>query len=76
MSTALDIAPYEIDQADYGYGEVYQDDIPPRLMALRLKIHDSSYLNNAIGRIASVISRNIVDNPEELHLNSGEGLYW
>lgn len=71
MSTALDIAPYEVD-------EIYDDyeELSPRLMALRLKIHDSNYLNNAINRIASVLSRNMVDNPEELHLNSGEGLYW
>ena len=70
MSAALDYAPYDVAEAEYEY-----DDLPPRLMALREKIHDSSYLDNAINRIACVISRNMVDNPEELHLNSREGLY-
>ena len=70
MSAALDYAPYDVVEAEYEY-----DDLPPRLLALRAKIHDSSYLDNAINRIASVISRNIVDNPDELHLNSKEGLY-
>ncbi len=71
MSAALDFAPYDVAEAEYEY----DDDLPPRLMALRAKIHDSSYLDNAINRIACVISRNMVDNPDELHLNSREGLY-
>lgn len=70
MSAALDFAPYDIAEADYEC-----EDLPPRLLALRAKIHDSSYLDNAINRIASVISRNMVDNPDELRLNSKEGLY-
>ncbi len=71
MSAALDFAPYDVAETEEEYC-----DLPPRLMALRVKIHDSSYLDNAINRIASVISRNMVDNPDELHLNSKEGLYF
>lgn len=70
MSAALDFAAYDIAEAECEY-----EDLPPRLLALREKIHDSSYLDNAISRIASVISRNMVDNPDELHLNAKEGLY-
>ncbi len=70
MSAALDYAAYDVAEAEFEY-----NDLPPRLMALREKIHDSSYLDNAINRIASVISRNMVDNPDELHLNAREGLY-
>lgn len=69
MSAALDFAAYDVAEAEFEY-----EDLPPRLLALREKIRDSSYLENAINRIASVISRNMVDNPEELHLNAKEGL--
>ena len=37
-----------------------------RLMELRVKIHDEDYLNNAIQRIAQVISRKLVEDPDEL----------
>lgn len=37
-----------------------------RLMELRVKIHDEDYVNNAIQRIAQVISRKLVEDPEEL----------
>ena len=36
-----------------------------RLMELRVKIHDEDYVNNAIQRIAQVISRKLVEDPEE-----------
>ena len=70
MSAALDFAAYDVAEAECEY-----DDLPPRLMALREKIHDSAYLDNAINIIATVISRNMVDNPDEWHLNAKEGLY-
>ncbi|MCR5401598.1 MAG: hypothetical protein K6E78_08395 [Treponema sp.] len=41
-------------------------ELSPRLMELRMKIHDEEYLNNAIQRIAQVISRKLVEDPEEL----------
>ncbi len=40
--------------------------ISPRLMELRRKIHDQEYVDNAIYRIAQVISRKLVEDPEEL----------
>ena len=42
-------------------------ELSPRLMELRMKIHDEEYLNNALQRIAQVISRKLVEDPEELH---------
>lgn len=36
-----------------------------RLMELRVKIHDEDYVNNAIQRIAQVISRKLVEDPDE-----------
>ena len=41
-------------------------EISPRLLELRIKIHDKEYVNNAIQRIAQVISRKLVEEPEEL----------
>jgi len=35
-------------------------DLPPRLKELQKKIKDDSYINNAIDRIAVIISRQIV----------------
>lgn len=35
--------------------------ISPRLLELRKKIHDEEYLNNAVQRIALVMSRNLVE---------------
>lgn len=43
-------------------------EISPRLLELRKKIYDEEYLNNAIQRIAQVISGKLVENPEELTL--------
>ncbi|MBD5399153.1 MAG: hypothetical protein HDR51_01755 [Treponema sp.] len=40
--------------------------LSPRLLELRIKIHDKEYVNNAIQRIAQVISRKLVEEPEEL----------
>ena len=37
-----------------------------RLLDLRVKIQQQDYLDNAILRIAQVISKRIVENPEEL----------
>ena len=45
-----------------------EDELSPRLMELRLKIHDEDYLNNAIQRIAQVISRKLVEDPDELQI--------
>lgn len=43
-----------------------KDVLSARLMELRVKIHDEDYVNNAIQRIAQVISRKLVEDPEEL----------
>ena len=40
----------------------------PRILELRAKIHSEEYLDNAIQRIAHVISSKLVENPEELKL--------
>lgn len=44
--------------------------LSPKVLELRNKIHDEDYLNNAIQRIAQVISKKLVENPEELKLSS------
>ena len=41
------------------------DVISTRLLELRVKIHDKDYVNNAIQRIAQVISRKLVEDPNE-----------
>lgn len=38
--------------------------ISPRILDLRNKIQDESYINNAIQRIAQVISRKLVEEPD------------
>ncbi len=45
-----------------------EEELSPRLMELRSKIHDEEYLNNAIQRIAQVISRKLVEDPDELQI--------
>ncbi len=45
-----------------------EDVLSPRLAELRAKIHDEEYLNNAIQRIAQVISKKLVEDPEELQI--------
>ncbi len=42
-----------------------EDVISARLLELRVKIHDKDYVNNAIQRIAQVISRKLVEDPNE-----------
>ncbi len=42
--------------------------LSPRILELRKKIHDADYLNDAVQRIAFVISQKLIDNPEELML--------
>lgn len=44
--------------------------ISPRLLELRKKIQDEDYIDNAILRIAQVISRKLVEQPEELKMNN------
>lgn len=48
------------------------ENLSPRLLELRTKIHDVNYLDNAINRIAYILSKNLIDNSEELQLNSEE----
>lgn len=43
-----------------------EEKLSPRILELRKKIHNEEYLNNAIQRIAQVISKKLVENPEEL----------
>lgn len=43
-----------------------EDVLSPRLAELRAKIHDEEYINNAIQRIAQVISKKLVEDPDEL----------
>lgn len=40
--------------------------LSPRILELRKKIQNQDYLDNAIQRIAQVISNHLIDNPEEL----------
>lgn len=44
--------------------------LSPKVIELRSKIYDEDYMNNAIARIAQVISRNLVESPESLKLSS------
>lgn len=41
------------------------ESIPPRLLELRKKIQDEAYIDMAIQRIAQVISRRIIESPED-----------
>ena len=40
--------------------------LSPRILELRKKIQNQEYLDNAIQRIAQVISNHLIDDPEEL----------
>lgn len=40
--------------------------LSPKILELRKKIHSKEYLDNAIQRIAQVISNHLIENPEEL----------
>ena len=42
--------------------------LSPKILELRKKIHSKEYLDNAIQRIAQVISNHLIENPEELKL--------
>lgn len=42
--------------------------LSPRILELRQKIYTSDYLENAIQRMAHVISNKLMENPEELKL--------
>jgi len=46
--------------------------LSPRILELRKKIHDAEYLNDAVQRIAFVISQKLIDNPDELMLRETE----
>lgn len=45
-----------------------EEQLSPRILELRKKIYNEDYINNAIQRIAQVISNKLVENPEELKL--------
>ncbi len=64
MGTSLKYAPRNVDEKFDG-----METIPPRLLELRTKIHDVSYIDNAINRIAFILSKNLIDDSEELKLN-------
>lgn len=42
--------------------------LPPRILELRKKIQNSEYIDNAIMRIAQVISNKLMENSEELRI--------
>ena len=46
--------------------------LSPRILELRKKIQDTDYLNDAVQRIAFVISQKLVENPDELMLRETE----
>ena len=48
--------------------EKEEQTLSPRILELRKEIHDADYLNDAVQRIAFVISQKLIDNPEELML--------
>ena len=58
------ITPY----IDVIFDEETVEILSPKVIELRSKIHDEDYMNNAIQRIAQVISKKLVENPEELKL--------
>ncbi|MBQ9495185.1 MAG: hypothetical protein IJR50_06050 [Treponema sp.] len=45
--------------------EKQKEAISPRLLELRVKIHDANYMDTAIQRIAQVISKRIIEAPED-----------
>ena len=42
-----------------------EDKLPARVLELRKKIHDEEYIDNAIQRIAQVISRKLIEDPDD-----------
>ena len=45
-----------------------ESDLSPRILELRKKIQSQEYLDNAIQRIAQVISNHLIEYPDELKL--------
>ena len=45
-----------------------EPELSPRIIELRKKIHSSEYIDNAIMRIAQVISNKLMENSEELRI--------
>lgn len=43
-----------------------ESNLSPRILELRKKIQSQEYLDNAIQRIAQVISNHLIDDPDEL----------
>ena len=42
--------------------------VSPRILELRKKIHNKEYIDSAVQRIAQVISRKLVEDPDELRI--------
>ena len=42
-----------------------EEGLPPRILELQKKIQDESYVDSAIQRIAQVISRKLVEDPDD-----------
>jgi hypothetical protein len=42
-----------------------EEKLPARVLELRKKIHDEEYIDNAIQRIAQVISRKLIEDPDD-----------
>lgn len=49
-----------------------KEETTPRILELRRKIRDSSYLDNAIAHIAQVVSRNLVEDEDVFFLRTSE----
>lgn len=47
-----------------------ESELSPRILELRKKIQDSAYLDNAVQRIAQVISRRLVEEPDSVFVNT------
>ncbi len=43
---------------------------PTRLLELKKKIHDQEYIDGAVQRIAQVISKKLVEDPESLQVKN------
>lgn len=48
-----------------------QCELSPRILELREKIQDKSYLDSAIQRIAQVVSRRLVEEPDSVFMQTG-----
>ena len=47
-------------------------DFSPRVMELRKKIHDANYVDYAVQRIALVLSRQLIDDTDQLFVQKGK----